>query len=107
MASLYKLPLILVCENNGYGEFTPQEQHSAVKDVADRAVGYGMPGVIVDGMDAMAVYEAAGAAIERARAGQGPTLVEAKTYRYFDHVGVKGLGTRLSHRRGGRGVAEA
>lgn len=96
LAAVYKLPLILVCENNGYGEFTPQDQQSAVKDIADRAVGYGMPGVIVDGMDAVAVYETAAAAVERARAGGGPTLVEAKTYRYFDHVGLKGMG--LSYR---------
>ena len=61
-------------------------------DVADRASGYGMPGVIVDGMDVMAVYEAAGEAIERARNGEGPTLLECKTYRFYDHVGVRGMG---------------
>jgi acetoin:2,6-dichlorophenolindophenol oxidoreductase subunit alpha len=94
MAALYKLPAIFVCENNGYGEFTPQASHQAVVDVADRAAGYGMPGVIVDGMDAMAVYEAAGEAIARARKGQGPTLLECKTYRFYDHVGVRGLGLR-------------
>ena len=64
--------------------------------MADRAAGYGMPGVVVDGMDAVAVYEAAGAALERARAGDGPTLLECKTYRFFDHVGVRGMG--LSYR---------
>ena len=96
MAALYKLPTIFVCENNGYGEYTPQASHQAIVDVADRAAGYGMPGVIVDGMDAVAVYEAAGAAIERARSGDGPTLLEAKTYRFFDHVGVRGMG--LSYR---------
>jgi TPP-dependent pyruvate/acetoin dehydrogenase alpha subunit len=92
MAALYKLPCIFVCENNGYGEYTPQANHQAVVDVADRAAGYGMPGVVVDGMDVMAVYEVAGEAIERARKGAGPTLVECKTYRYFDHVGVRGMG---------------
>ncbi|MBT7334157.1 MAG: thiamine pyrophosphate-dependent dehydrogenase E1 component subunit alpha [Gammaproteobacteria bacterium] len=92
MAALYKLPAIFVCENNGYGEYTPQANHQAIVDVADRAPGYGMPGVIVDGMDVMAVYEAAGEAIARARAGEGPTLLECKTYRYFDHVGVRGMG---------------
>ena len=96
MAALYKLPCIFVCENNGYGEYTAQAGHQAIVDVADRAAGYGMPGVVVDGMDAVAVYEAAGAAIERARSGDGPTLLEAKTYRFFDHVGVRGMG--LSYR---------
>ena len=96
MAALYKLPAVFVCENNGYGEYTPQKNHQAIKDVADRAAGYGMPGVVVDGMDAVAVYEAAGAAIERARRGDGPTLLECKTYRFFDHVGVRGMG--LSYR---------
>ena len=92
MAALYKLPALFVCENNGYGEYTPQANHQAIVDVADRAPGYGMPGVIVDGMDVMAVYEAAGEAIARARAGEGPTLLECKTYRYYDHVGVRGMG---------------
>jgi pyruvate dehydrogenase E1 component alpha subunit len=92
MAGLYKLPVIFVCENNGYGEFTAQANHQAIVDVADRAPGYGMPGVIVDGMDVMAVYEAAGVAIERARRGEGPTLLECKTYRFYDHVGVRGMG---------------
>lgn len=92
MAGLYKLPIVFVCENNGYGEFTAQSNHQAIVDVADRAAGYGMPGVVVDGMDAIAVYEAAGEAIERARRGEGPTLLECKTYRFFDHVGVRGMG---------------
>jgi pyruvate dehydrogenase E1 component alpha subunit len=92
MAALYKLPMILCCENNGYGEFTPQAKHQAIKDVADRAPGYGMPGVIVDGMDAIAVYEAAREAINRARDGGGPTLLECKTYRFYDHVGIRGMG---------------
>jgi pyruvate dehydrogenase E1 component alpha subunit len=92
MAALYKLPVVFVCENNGYGEYTPQRNHQAIVDVADRASGYGMPGVVVDGMDAVAVYEAAGQAIARARAGEGPTLLECKTYRFYDHVGVRGMG---------------
>ncbi len=92
MASLYKLPCVFVCENNGYGEYTSQANHQAIVDVADRASGYGIPGVIVDGMDVMAVYEAAGEAIKRARDGEGPTLLECKTYRYYDHVGVRGMG---------------
>jgi len=92
MAALYKLPVVLVCENNGYGEYTPQRGHQAIVDVADRAAGYGMPGVVVDGMDVMAVYEAAGEAIQRARKGAGPTLLECKTYRFYDHVGIRGMG---------------
>jgi pyruvate dehydrogenase E1 component alpha subunit len=92
MAALYRLPVVLVCENNGYGEFTPQANHQAIRNVADRAAGYGMPGVVVDGMDACAVYGAAAEAVARARAGEGPTLLECKTYRYYDHVGVRGMG---------------
>ena len=94
MAALYQLPCLFVCENNGFGEYTSQARHQAIRDVADRAAGYGMPGVIVDGMDAVAVYEAAGEAVERARRGEGPTLLEAKTYRYYDHVGVRGMGIK-------------
>jgi TPP-dependent pyruvate/acetoin dehydrogenase alpha subunit len=92
MAALFKLPMVFVCENNGFGEYTPQAKHQAIMDVADRAPGYGMPGAVVDGMDAIAVYEAAGEAIQRARAGDGPTLLECKTYRFYDHVGVRGMG---------------
>ena len=92
MAGLYKLPVLFVCENNGYGEYTPQANHQAIVDVADRAAGYGMPGVVVDGMDVFAVYEAAEEAVKRARRGEGPTLLECKTYRYYDHVGVRGMG---------------
>lgn len=92
MAGLFKLPVVFVCENNGFGEYTPQSKHQAIVDVADRAAGYGMPGVVVDGMDAVAVYEAAGEAIDRARRGEGPTLLECKTYRFYDHVGVRGMG---------------
>lgn len=92
MAALYRLPVVFVCENNGFGEFTRQERHQAIRDIADRAAAYGMPGVVVDGMDVVAVYEAAGAAIARARTGEGPTLLECKTYRFYDHVGVRGMG---------------
>jgi pyruvate dehydrogenase E1 component alpha subunit len=87
MAALFRLPLVFVCENNLYGEFTPQADHQLVTDVADRAGGYGMPGVTVDGMDVRAVHEAAAEAIARARRGEGPTLLECKTYRFYDHVG--------------------
>ena len=87
MAGLYRLPVVFVCENNLYGEFTRQADHQPILDVADRAASYDMPGVTIDGMDLFAVYEAAGEAIARARRGDGPTLLECKTYRFYDHVG--------------------
>jgi pyruvate dehydrogenase E1 component alpha subunit len=89
MASLYKVPLVFVVENNLYGEMTRQAEHQVIKDVVDRAPGYGMPGVIADGMDVVAVYEAAAEAVARARRGEGPTLLECKTYRYYEHSGVR------------------
>ena len=91
MAAVWDLPMVLVCENNGYAEFTSQAQHMKLENIADRAASYGMPGVIVDGMDALAVRAVALEAVERARRGGGPTLIEAKTYRYFDHQGIKGM----------------
>ena len=91
LAAVWNLPVIFMCENNGYAEYTSQARHMRPENVADRAAAYGMPGVICDGMDALAVRETVGIAVERARAGGGPTLVEAKTYRYFDHQGIKGL----------------
>jgi acetoin:2,6-dichlorophenolindophenol oxidoreductase subunit alpha len=94
MACALKLPIVFMCENNEYGEFTRRDKTMAITDIVDRAQGYGMPGVIVDGMDAVAVYEAAGEAIARARAGKGPTLVEAKTYRFYNHHGVQNLGLK-------------
>jgi len=94
MACALHLPIVFMCENNGYGEFTPREKTMAITDVVDRAAGYGMPGVIVDGMDAVAVYEAAVEAVARARAGDGPTMIEAKTYRYYNHHGVQNMGVQ-------------
>jgi TPP-dependent pyruvate/acetoin dehydrogenase alpha subunit len=87
MASVLKAPIVFVCENNGYGEWSPTASQSNVEDIADRARAYGIPGVVVDGMDLMAVHEAATEAISHARSGQGPTLLECKTYRFYDHVG--------------------
>jgi pyruvate dehydrogenase E1 component alpha subunit len=83
-----------VCENNEYGEFTPRDKTMAITDIVDRAAGYGMPGVIVDGMDVVAVHEAAVEAVSRARAGGGPALIEAKTYRFYNHHGVQNLGLK-------------
>jgi len=93
LAAVMHLPVIFVCENNGYAEFTPQAKHMLLEDVADRAAAYGMPSEIVDGMDVVAVYQTASKLVERARAGEGAALLEAKTYRYYDHQGVKGLRT--------------
>jgi pyruvate dehydrogenase E1 component alpha subunit len=85
MAAVWKLPVIFVCENNGYGMSTSTARSTAVKNIAERAAAYAMPGVIVDGNNFSDVAEAAQAAVERARAGEGPTLIEAKTYRYRGH----------------------
>jgi pyruvate dehydrogenase E1 component alpha subunit len=84
-AGVWKLPVIFFCENNLYGEGTPQSQQAAVPDLAVRAAAYGFPGVCVDGNDILAVYEATQAAAERARRGGGPTFIEAKTYRLRGH----------------------
>lgn len=94
MACALKLPIVFCCENNEYGEFTRRDHTMAITDIVDRAQGYGMPGVIVDGMDAIAVHEAAAEAIAFARAGRGPTLIEAKTYRFYNHHGIQNLGLK-------------
>jgi pyruvate dehydrogenase E1 component alpha subunit len=85
LASLWDLPLVFVCENNLYAEFTPQAAHTKASSIAERAAAYKMPGVAVDGNDAVAVFGAAVTATDRARAGAGPTLIEALTYRYRGH----------------------
>jgi TPP-dependent pyruvate/acetoin dehydrogenase alpha subunit/pyruvate/2-oxoglutarate/acetoin dehydrogenase E1 component len=85
MASIWNLPVVYVCENNLYAMSVPWEKASKLPDVAQRAQAYGMPGVVVDGQDVTAVYQAVQAAAARARRGEGPTLVEAKTYRYYGH----------------------
>lgn len=85
MASIWKLPVIFVCENNQYGMSTSMKKSTAVPNVADRAAAYAMPGVITDGNDLAAVAEAMHDAVERARAGEGPSLIENKTYRIRGH----------------------
>ena len=85
MASIWKLPIIFVCENNHYGISMSQDRHQAIKDIADRGAAYNVPGVAVDGNDPVAVFEAAEEAVARARAGKGPTLIECKTYRQRGH----------------------
>lgn len=85
LASVWKLPVIFVCENNGYGLSVPVRQSTSVKDIADRAAGYAMPGHVVDGNDVIALLDAFGSCLERARKGEGPSLLEAKTYRWKGH----------------------
>ena len=86
LASVWKLPVIFCCENNGYAESTPVEYALSTANVSDRAAGYNMPGINVDGMDVFAVYDAAEQAVARARAGEGPSLLECKTYRFYGHT---------------------
>lgn len=87
MASLWKLPIVFCCENNGWAQFTPQWLNTAVLDIAGRAVSYGMPGEAVDGDEVLAVYRVAQKAINRARKGEGPSLIECKTHRWYGHYG--------------------
>ncbi len=88
LASVWKLPALFVCENNRYAESTPFEFTVAGASVANRAAGYDMPGVSVDGQDVIEMHEVAAEAVARARAGEGPTLIEAQTYRYQGHFGA-------------------
>lgn len=85
MASIFKLPVIFVCENNMYGISNYQKNHMNVSDISDRAAAYGIPGITVDGNDVVAVYEAAAEAVARARKGDGPSLIECKTWRHRGH----------------------
>lgn len=85
LASVWKLPVIFVCENNHFGISMSQSKHQAIQDIADRAASYGFPGIAVDGNDVMAVYEVAKEAVDRARKGQGPTLIECKTWKWRGH----------------------
>jgi len=89
-AAMLKLPFIYVLENNLYHQYAHYSYSCPMKDIADAARTYRIPGVVVDGQDVMQVYNAAKEAVERARAGEGPTLIEAKTYRYYNHWGAPG-----------------
>ncbi|MBW2271258.1 MAG: thiamine pyrophosphate-dependent dehydrogenase E1 component subunit alpha [Deltaproteobacteria bacterium] len=91
LAAIWKLPVLFFCENNGYAATTSLARATSVEDVAERAAGYRMPGVVVDGQDAVAVYEVTAEAAARARAGEGPSLLEAKTYRYLEHAEGEGI----------------
>lgn len=85
LASIWKLPVVFVCENNYYGISMSQERHQSIKDIADRGNAYGIPGIAIDGNDVFAVYEAVEEAVKHARDGYGPTLIECKTYRHRGH----------------------
>ncbi|HWO70936.1 MAG TPA: thiamine pyrophosphate-dependent dehydrogenase E1 component subunit alpha [Actinomycetota bacterium] len=85
-AGIHRLPVVFICENNRYAISVPQSKQMAVEDVAVRAEGYGFPGVVVDGNDVLACYRATKEAVERARSGGGPTLIECKTYRFYSHT---------------------
>ncbi len=88
IASIWKLPVLFVCENNRYAESTPFEYAVAGGSIANRAAGYDMPGVLVDGQSALDMFEVGKEAVARGRAGEGPTLIEAQTYRYQGHFGA-------------------
>ncbi len=90
-AANFKLPIVFVVENNGYQIWVRQDETMAVKDIADRGRGFGIPSRVVDGQDVFAIYNAAKEAVERARSGGGPSLIECKTYRYFDHMNSRGF----------------
>jgi pyruvate dehydrogenase E1 component alpha subunit len=91
MAAIWKLPVIYFCENNGYAATTAAKDATSVANIASRAVAYGIPGVVVDGQDAVAVHAVTSAAVRHAREGRGPSLVEAKTYRYNEHAEGVGI----------------
>ncbi len=96
LAAVWNVPCVFVCENNGYAQSTPVE-YSTAGEVWKRAAGYGLPGEKVDGQDVFAMYEATARAVERARAGAGPSLIEARTYRYYGHsAGDDGTAYRLA-----------
>jgi pyruvate dehydrogenase E1 component alpha subunit len=84
-ASIHRLPVVFICENNLYGISVSQKQHQAIRNISIRAVAYGIPGITVDGNDVLAVYETTDKAIQRARAGEGPSLIECETYRWRGH----------------------
>ncbi len=85
LASIWKLPVVFVCENNFYAEATPSSYHCAAGEICARAAAYDIPGLAIDGTDVFAVYEASGEAIARARRGEGPSLIEARAFRYHGH----------------------
>ncbi len=102
LAALWRLPVIYLCENNGYGELTAFSDSVTVEHIATRAVSYGIPGIVVDGQDPLAVFDVVDTAVARARAGEGPSLIEAKTYRFDNHA----VGLPIEHYRDGEEVRD-
>ena len=94
LASIWRLPVIFIAENNQYAQTTPQKYHMNVKSISERAVAYGIPGIVVDGNDVIAVHETVREAIKRARGGAGPTLIECMTYRLRGHYEGENMGYR-------------
>jgi TPP-dependent pyruvate/acetoin dehydrogenase alpha subunit len=94
MAAALQLPVLFICENNEYAEYTARQDTMAIKDLVERAAAYGMPSKIVDGMDGRAVFEATEQALVSIRAGEGPVFLECKTYRYYNHHGIQTLGMK-------------
>ncbi len=99
LAAIWKLPVVFICENNGYAVSTPVSYATSIPNIADRAASYGIPGVIVDGQDPVAVFQACETAVARCRAGDGPTLIEARTYRYREHAEFGGMERNLRQYR--------
>jgi pyruvate dehydrogenase E1 component alpha subunit len=85
LAAVWKLPVVFLCENNQYAVTSSFKDMVASDNISDRSAAYNIPGVLVDGQDVIAMYEAVSEAVARARAGQGPSLIEGRTYRYYDH----------------------
>ena len=98
LAAVWKLPVIFLCENNQYAVTSSFKVMVATENISDRAAAYDIPGVLVDGQDAIAMYEAMSEAVARARAGQGPSLIEGRTYRYHDHSLGLGRIVRVTYR---------
>jgi pyruvate dehydrogenase E1 component alpha subunit len=102
LAAIWDLPVVYVCENNRYGELTAASEAISVEDVSARAVAYGIPGATVDGQDVLATFEVVSTAVDRARRGDGPSLVETKTYRFENHA----IGLRTQDYRSAEEVEE-
>ena len=98
LAAIWKLPVIFLCENNQYAVTSSFKDMVASENISDRAASYSIPGVLVDGQDVLAIHEAVSQAVQRARSGQGPSLIEGRTYRYHDHSLGLGRIVRASYR---------
>jgi len=95
-AGIHKLPIVYICQNNLWAESVPAHMQAGIKNFSDRAKAYGFPGVTIDGNDVVLVHKTAAEAVKRARAGEGPTLIECKTYRYYGHSEIDPADYRLA-----------